>query len=140
MATNSTKYICKLCKNNLLTQQCLDIHLRICGKPKTLIVCDLCDQTFPSTAQLLSHRYRCNKFICHRCDHAFVNTQAFDFHIRTQHPRSDRLFNNHYKCSICQHLCNSRSDLYSHRLNQHGGADQANDIPEYILNHPNQPL
>ena len=137
MATTTTKYICKLCKNNLVTNDCLKIHLRICGKTKPLFNCNLCDQNFSSASHLLSHRYRCNKFICYQCDQVFVNSQALDYHIQTRHTRKTR---RQYKCSLCDYLCNSRGDLYSHRLNQHGGADQPINIPDYILTHPNEAL
>ena len=36
--------------------------------------------------------------------------------------------------------CENRKELYSHRLNQHGGNDNNQDIPPFICDHPNDEL
>ena len=129
------KFICKLCKFNLSSSECLRLHLQICGQETQRFQCHKCDQIFQSNALLFKHLNTCGKFMCFKCDKPFLNVKALDYHIETVHrPKTC------YNCSSCQFQCASRSELYNHRMIQHGGADQEEDLPEYSENHPNQDL
>ena len=33
-----------------------------------------------------------------------------------------------YSCSMCKYICTSRKDLYKHRVNQHGGNDNLEEM------------
>ena len=53
------KFICKLCKYNLGSAECLRLHLQKCGKPKPIFQCYKCDKIFRTETQLTNHINYC---------------------------------------------------------------------------------
>ena len=77
--------------------------------------------------------------MCYQCNIPFIHPKALNFHIENYHRKSFEQ-KKQYKCSICNHLCSSRKDLYNHLMIQHGGNDILNFIPPYIIHHENEEL
>ena len=69
----------------------------------------------------------------------FLSTKALDYHILTRH-RHLEVPKKSYKCAICNKICKDRKELYSHRLNQHWGNDNIQNIPPVIRDHGNNEL
>ena len=69
-----------------------------------------------------------------------MTAAALNSHIISSH-RNNATANNlkTYICSQCK-ICSSRRDLYTRRMNQHGGNDDndPDDIPQYIRNEENE--
>ena len=77
--------------------------------------------------------------MCYQCNVPFIHPKALIYHIEHFDRRSPDKKKN-YKCSICNQLCSSRKELYNHRMNQHGGNDNLNFIPPYIVHDENEEL
>ena len=115
-------------------------HAKICryyveNKPHQ---CKLCEKSFYSAEELSSHLIKCGKFICYECAVPFLTSNALNYHINLYHRVNNT--NKQYKCSICKLLCENRRDLYRHRMIQHGGNDNQDMIPNYIIHHENEEL
>ena len=71
----------------------------------------------------------------------FLTSGSLNAHIEVVHRKEGQsTLIKLYKCSICSHICKDRSELYSHRMNQHGGNDNddVDDIPQYIFEEQNE--
>ena len=82
------------------------------------------------------HLKKCGKHLCYQCDIPFLTTSALNTHIISYH-RNSKADNKSktYRCSNCK-ICNSRRELYTHRMDQHGCNDDEDqdDLPQYIRN------
>ena len=114
---------------------CIQSHRRMVEE------CKVCSQTFNSLQELQFHLKKCGKFICFQCNLPFLTSRSLNAHIELVHKKEGHSnVIKLYKCSICSHICKDRSELYSHRMNQHGGNDndELNDIPQYIFEEQNE--
>ena len=68
------------------------------------------------------------------CDYPFTSDK--DSHIKRGH-RTEEGKKRVYKCSICKHKCQNRSEFFYHCMSQHGGNDLY-EFPNYVkdLNNP----
>ena len=115
-------------------------HEKICTfNYKNEKKCVTCDKIFYSYDNLFKHSRTCGKFVCFQCDVPFLSTKAMDYHILTRHRHLESPKKT-YKCAICKEICKDRKELYSHRLNQHGGNDNIQDTPPFIRDHGNNEL
>ena len=114
-------------------------HEKICTFNSKNKNCVTCDKLFYSYDELYKHSRTCGKYMCFQCDVPFLSTKALDYHILTRH-RNAEVKKKSYKCTICKKICENRKELYSHRLNQHGGNGNNQDIPPFIRDHPNDEL
>ena len=114
---------------------CIQSHRRM------LEQCKVCSQKFNSLQELQFHLKKCGKFICFQCNLPFLTSGSLNAHIEVVHRKEGQsTLIKLYKCSICSHICKDRSELYSHRMNQHGGNDNddVDDIPQYIFEEQNE--
>ena len=114
---------------------CIQSHRRMVEE------CKVCSQTFNSLQELQFHLKKCGKFICFQCNLPFLTSRSLNAHIELVHKKEGHSnVIKLYKCSICSHICKDRSELYSHRMNQHGGNDNddLNDIPQYTFEEQNE--
>ena len=108
-------------------------HEKICTfNSKNEKKCVTCDKVFYTYNELFKNSRICGKFICFQCDVPFLSAKALDYHILTRH-RHVKVSKKAYKCAICKKICLDRKELYSHRLNQHGGNDNIQDIPHLFM-------
>ena len=103
------------------------------------ITCTKCDRYFATPKDFTDHLLTCGRFICYQCNVPFIHPKALNYHIEHFHRRSPDK-KKQYKCSLCNQICQSRKELYIHRMNQHGGDDNLNFIPPYIVHHENEEL
>ena len=68
----------------------------------------------------------------------FIHPKVLNYHIEHFHRSCHK--QKQYKYSLCNKLCSLRKELYVHRMNQHGGDDNLNFIPPYIVHHDNEEL
>ena len=108
------EYRCTKCKNQMFNEENLINHTKTCGYyvDAKSHKCKLCEKTFYRSQELSSHLIKCGKFICYECLVPFLSSNALNYHINLF--QRQNLKNKQYKCSICKHLCESRSDLYRH--------------------------
>ena len=141
MEANIQLYQCSKCHRNLINQRNLEFHQKFCGSgyKSRCNICDKCDKNFLTSKALAEHLITCGRFMCYQCNIPFIHPKALNFHIENYHRKSFEQ-KKQYKCSICNHLCSSRKDLYNHRMIQHGGNDILNFIPPYIIHHENEKL
>ena len=76
--------------------------------------------------------------MCYECNVPFIHPKALNYHFEHFHRSNDN--RKQYRFSLCNKLCSSRKDLYVHRMNQHGGNENLNFIPPYIVHHENKEL
>ena len=129
------------CHRNLINQRNLDAHQKLCGNDykSRNELCNKCDRYFATPKDLAEHLLTCGQFMCYQCNVPFIHPKALNYHIEPFHRRSPDK-EKQYKCSLCNKLCSSRKELYNHRMNQHGGDDNLNFIPPYIVHHENEEL
>ena len=131
---------CSYCNYSMIRADILAKHEKICTfNPKNKKTCVTCDKLFYSYDELFKHSRTCGKYMCFQCDVPLLSTKALDYHILTRH-RNAEVKKKSYKCTICKKICENRKELYSHRLNQHGGNGNNQDIPPFIRDHPNDEL
>ena len=134
-------YKCSYCNFSMLKPSNLVKHEKICTfNSKNKKKCVRYDEVFYSYDDLFKHSRTCGKYMCFQCDVPFLSTNALDYHILTRHRNSEDKKKT-YKCAICKKICKDRKELYSHRLNQHGGNGNNNqDLPPFIRDHGNDEL
>ena len=70
----------------------------------------------------------------------YLTTSALNTHIISYHcnSKADNKSKT-YRCFNSNKICNCRQELYTHRMNQHGGNDdeEHDDLPQYIRNEEN---
>ena len=140
MDGNIQQFECSKCHRNLINQRNLDAHQKMCGtdyKSRNNF-CGKCDTYLATSKDLTDHLLTCGRFMCYECNVPFIHPKALNYHIEHFHRSNDK--EKHYKCSLCNKLCLTRKDLYVHRMNQHGGNNNLNFIPPYIVHHDNEEL
>ena len=105
-------------------------------------ICNICAKRFNTIEEMKFHLRKCGKHLCYQCDIPFLTTLALNTHISSYHCRNADKISKTYKCSNCNKICNSRQELYAHRMIQHGGNDNEDyddddDLPKYMRNEEN---
>ena len=86
--------------------------------------------------------------MCFKCGIPFLSQSSLHWHIKSLHGYSSKLITKTYRCAICKHICSNRRELYTHRMNQHGGNQhggndgnpELEDVPPYIMQESNDDL
>ena len=89
---------CDDCKKMFTRKVELDNHLKL--HESSDAVCNVCKGSFPSKAQLLSHRAHAHdqsQFHCEYCTDAFPQMKMLRYHIAVEHPDKPK----YYTCSEC---------------------------------------
>ena len=138
MDGNIQQFECSKCHRNLINQRNLDAHKKYMEViiNQGIIYDEKCDRYFAMPKDLAEHLFTCGRFMCYQCNVPFIHPKALNYHIEHFHRSNDK--GKQYKCSLCSKLCSSRKELYVHRMNQHGGDDNLNFIPPYIVHHDNE--
>ena len=104
---------CEHCEHGMPNQFLLNSHKKTCSKNKdNLQKCNICDQDFHSSQQLVQHYWKCGKFICLQCDYPFITVKALNSHNQHSHRSQEAKKNKVYKCAICKLICQNRKELY----------------------------
>ena len=116
-------YICSICHKNFFNSLNLNIQIKNCNKTESLF-CSKCDRIFSDQLSYYKHSIFCGKFICQICQIPFLTSHALDYHTFQTHNTPSRS----YRCSKCTYICNSKSDLYIHKLTQLGRGDTDQEL------------
>ena len=94
------KFSCHKCGKLYNRKRGLSCHLKRCERDEPqLYVCSMCAKCFKRKNNLCKHEKQC---------------------------KSIKSPNKSFKCRSCNVIFNNRKALYSHKVNQHGGADNNN--------------
>ena len=123
-------YNCYVCHKNFFNSLNLNIHSKSCSKSKSFF-CSKCNKVFYDQSSYNNHYIFCGKCICHICQIPFLTSHALDHHTTEVHNSSPpKSLSRPYTCSKCSYKSNSKSDLYLHRLIQHGRGDANGDLQD----------
>ena len=137
------RHTCRYCGWDMITKSNLEYHQRICllSGRNNQDICNICAKSFNTNKEIKFHLRKCGKYLCYQCDIPFLTTSALNTHISSYHRINANKISKTYKCSNCNKICNSRRELYAHRIIQHGGNNTEDfdddDLPEYMKNEEN---
>ena len=117
--------ICHKCNRNFFNDLNLKYHLKYCQKfHDKSYYCLHCEQTWSTSNAYNTHFKFCGKFICKLCNIPFLTSRALDYHIANKHfPDGKKDNRKKFSCRSCKFFCFNKSDLYKHRMKQHGRGD-----------------
>ena len=126
----------------MINRRNLIYHQRICASSAVSHIsrdnCRICEKEFNTPEELIFHLRTCGKYYCYKCRIPFLTAESLNYHYKKSSNHSQRSTESSYSCSLCKCICTSRKDLYNHRLNQHGGNDNLEEIPPYIMDDNNE--